>query len=429
MGDGRRTELIEGNEGPRLAKVATDDLGRRLISQETARLNRARHPGVVELVRHDEERIELAWAGDRTLELASLDIEAASALLAAVTATVADLHELGVVHGRLDPSHVVVGHDGGPRLCGMSGPRPGEPEPSPADDVAALGRLIHRAVDAGVDVEPIPERRWRRRRWTGYQQRALQNLADQAQAEEADRRPSARTLATSIAQVVPAARLNRPDPTSCDLGETRAISHEPPGVPPSPDVLRRRFRIGAAVGASALLALVAIVNIRPAHRSPDEAFVPVPRGAITGLPGSTPGTGDMTTTTMIHRSTTVPAGCSPAMGASADVDADGCPEPVGIDGTTITAGDVVFRVGEADDHVAMGDWTCSGTVTPGLVRPATGEVFLFHRWPEDHESVEGEVVAIVPDGRRLVTAEVGCGAPAVESSDGAVTQLADLEGR
>ena len=41
---------------------------------------------------------------------------------ASVASTLADLHDAGVVHGRLDASHVLVGDGGRPRLCGWSGP-------------------------------------------------------------------------------------------------------------------------------------------------------------------------------------------------------------------------------------------------------------------------------------------------------------------
>lgn len=471
MADGRRTELIAGPEGPRLAKVATDASGHLLIAEEAARLVRARHPGVVELVHHDSERIETAWAGDRTLELASLDLGPATALLAAVTATVADLHDLGVVHGRLDPTHVIVGPDGSPRLCGMSGPRPGEPEPSAADDVAALGRLIHRVVGHGITAEPIPERRWRRRRWTGYQQRALQNLADQAQADEMERRPSARTLATSIAQVAPAARLFRPgaasdgavqisvagerghDPAVPDVDDDVILVERDPeeAEPEAPAALpgsiataeprlssghttdRPRLNAysrGALVACSVLFALALIGTVRHGPSSTDAAVAPLSPDMTDTHLGAVPEDPDPTTTTEIIESTTSsPTGCTPVMGVSAQIDADGCPDPVSIDGTTITAGGVVFRAGEADDHVSVGDWTCSGAVTPGIVRPSTGEVFLFQRWPTDDEPLEVEAAAIVPGGQRLVVDDSGCGPPAVESAEGALTQLADPEDR
>lgn len=470
MDDGRRTELIEGVDGPRLAKVATDPAGRPLIAQEAKRLSAARHPGVVELIHHDEDRIEVAWAGERTIELIDLDLDGATALLAAIAAIVADLHDLGLVHGRLDPTHVIVGPDGGPRLCGMSGPRPDESEPEPSADVAALGRIIHRLVGDGASAEPIPESRWRRRRWSGYQQRALQTLADQAQADDVERRPSARTLANAIAEVAPGARLTRPavappeppqrtgpadpadaggppdhpstaDPSIPAEAPEPSSDVDPPVTAPSrsatatraaPSVADRptwsRSLVAAAVLAS--IAVVAFVGsgvlrsedpssgtAAPTHRVETSTEPTDPSAQPDGR--STP----TSTTSIVHPSTTAPPHCTPVVGMAADVDDDGCPDPVVIEGTTITVGNIVFRAGVEDDDVVVGDWRCTGLVTPGVVRPATGEVFLFDHWPDDDGRLEVDPVAIVPGGTRLVMEEGSCGAPAVESPDGELTRL------
>ena len=51
---------------------------------------------------------------------------------ASVASTLADLHDVGIVHGRLDASHVLVGDDGRPRLCGWPTPTaPDRPTTSP----------------------------------------------------------------------------------------------------------------------------------------------------------------------------------------------------------------------------------------------------------------------------------------------------------
>lgn len=449
MPDGRRTELVEGIDGPRLVKVASDHDGRLLIAQEAARLRAARHPGIVELIAHDRERLELEWAGERTLELAVLDLDGAAAMLAAVAAIIADLHDVGLVHGRLDPSHVIVAPDGRPRLCGLSGPRGGDPAPTPASDVAALGRLIHRLVGDGITAEPIPERRWRRRRWSGYQQRALQNLADQALADDIEARPTARTLATSIAEVAPGARLARPvaepDPpeSPCPGGSTDSSDPAPEGdseaaVEPEPAIepepvrrdpvtpasRRRPPRWVLAGGAAALTALVAgaLVNGLRTEAQPSHGASPT-AGLVASVESIPPSTTSTAPTTEAPPSTTIAPHCTPVIGMAADVDDDGCPEPVAIDGSTITVGDIVFRAGEPDDHVTVGDWRCTGVITPGLIRPGTGEVFLFHRWPDSDGPLEADPVAIVPGGTKLMTGGDSCGAPSVESSDGAHTQL------
>jgi hypothetical protein len=214
-----QVQLESGDEGPLVVKTAVDPDGIDRLKREAERLLRGRHPGVVEVVSHTPGRLELRWVGSHTLETARPTVPAAAAILAALAVTVADVHGLGVVHGRIDPSHVVIGPRGEPVLCGLRGPDPGCPEPGPAEDVAAIGRLIDHLLGPEADPEPIPDRRWGRRPWSGYHRRTLQLLADRAVHEDPARRPTARALANAIMEAVPEARLVTPaDPVAAPPG-------------------------------------------------------------------------------------------------------------------------------------------------------------------------------------------------------------------
>ncbi|HZQ28691.1 MAG TPA: hypothetical protein VFA94_13425 [Acidimicrobiales bacterium] len=61
----------------------------------------------------------------------------------------------------------------------------------------------------------------------------------------------------------------------------------------------------------------------------------------------------------------------------------------------LTTGTSRFTVGQRDDVVIAGDWACSGTATPALLRPATGEVYVFPSWPGAGQRVAGRLVATV----------------------------------
>jgi hypothetical protein len=115
------------------------------LRSEAAVLERARHPGVVELLRVEvldgEPVLVLAHAGTRSLADAPLPHPAAEALLVSLCAIVADLHDLGVVHGRIEPSHVLVGGDGRPVLCGFGTAAQRDAPGDPATDVRALVEL------------------------------------------------------------------------------------------------------------------------------------------------------------------------------------------------------------------------------------------------------------------------------------------------
>jgi hypothetical protein len=170
------------------------------------RLVEAAHPGVVEVLSSagDDQawELRLTYAG-RPLDVVGsrMDAIAVARLVASLASVVADLHGLGVTHGRIEPSHVLVGGDGRAVLCGF-GPDAGGC--SPEDDVAALGGLIVQLLGRDDELEPIPDRRWRQpSSWTGWQRRSMLLLADQACAEPPSRRPTARRFAAAIAEAVP----------------------------------------------------------------------------------------------------------------------------------------------------------------------------------------------------------------------------------
>ncbi|HEX2575086.1 MAG TPA: hypothetical protein VHK88_01985 [Aquihabitans sp.] len=628
MADDVRIEVTTGPDGPLLIKWADGPAARDRLAREAERLRRLRHPGVVELLDHADDHLTIAWAGTHTLALVKPSIADAAAILADVATTVADLHEVGIVHGRLDPAHVVIGPEGRPRLCGLAGPGPGGGDPPPADDVAAIGGLIDGVLGPGAELEPIPDRRWGQRRWTGYQRRALQTLADQATDPDPARRPTARALAAAIRDAVPEdrargrgatarwSRLEGPtpplpeggrdaDPQAPPVGRPPfrldIVDHDRPGAPataaaaagpsgmlPEPvlaeplvdeplvdepvvaepvvaeptaaeptaeEVDVTEHRAGAAVddrpwddrgeragevavgstgddapsmtsaGSSDRLEESAPVAgghehgqpsgtgvpwwiawdageqqvgsaaapRRPVPASQDEggggdaaedhgagpdavwsdrllglrvdrpatAHQPVVRPRLGARAGAAPsgsgpaeaaagrpsravlatvgavavglvswillgsgGTSSMEVTRpspndeqALRSTTTAPApastsapdpeaassapGCAPVAGPSADVDGDGCAEAVEVDGTAVTAGGATFDVGRAGDRIAVGDWDCDGQATPGIVRPSTGEVFLFGGWAGDGRPVTVDPVAVVPGAADL----------------------------
>jgi hypothetical protein len=127
---------------PPTRKVATVPLARQRLRREAAALRRAAHPNVVRLRSFVDlaERTELQidHAGEHTLVIPPPDGATAVACAASLVAAVADLHSLGIAHGRLTADHVVVAPDGRAVLCGLSAARPGDPTP----DVRALGPLL-----------------------------------------------------------------------------------------------------------------------------------------------------------------------------------------------------------------------------------------------------------------------------------------------
>jgi hypothetical protein len=289
-----------------------------------------------------------------------------AALVAALATALADLHELGIVHGHVDASHVLVGVAGRPVLCGFGD---GDPPARPHDDVAALGALLVELLGSDEVGEPIPDRRWwRARPWAGWERRALLLLADQASAEPPTRRPTARRLAAAIADAVPSpggepprARHVRAEPAEDDdLARLRATAVADPPAP--------RTRRGLAVTAVGLV-LTALAGRIALADDPPNGTAPPPLATV--APAE------------IHTATPVR-------------------------GSVLEAGGRQYRVGQPGDAVLVEDWDCDGEATPALLRPATGEVFVFPRWIDDGTLAVRPAVQL--DDARALLSEVGDGA-------------------
>ncbi len=531
MAAGVHTEVHPGATEPVFRKVATGEAGRATLAAEAARLERASHPGVVMVVDQAEDHLDLRWAGGHTLATSRPEASAVAGTLASVAATVADLHRLGIVHGRLRADHVVIDGDGRARLCSIRPPAPGEPEPTPADDVLAIGQLLAEAAGAETEIEPIPDRRWRRTRWSGYHRRALLTLADQATDPDPAVRPTARALAAALADLTPTRQVPPPTAEETDRGpeavrrrwraafgrpgpeDAEALAHPDASVPDDADSETRppvetvdaeapssdetphltearaaepalgsdtdadaapsdnqsepesgaesetkvripRTMLGplglrlAGPEAPAAPARPRRLGARPAAASLDRPLEPAGRRGLivvaaaaaivvavlvsTGQRSAPPPSADRAgATTVDIRAEPVPTtgspkgppersepkDCPPVDGPAADVDGDGCPEPITVAGRQVEAGEWTWEAGVEGDMVTVGDWDCNGTATIGLVRPATGEIFLFDRWASN-SGVETEVRATVLGAQALVPTTDPCTTPRVLRADG-----------
>ena len=150
------------------------------------------------------------WVGPRTVADLErpLSPQRAAGLCVAVAATVARLHQAGVVHGCIEGSHVLVDPEGRPVLCGFGSAGAIGDTRRPADDVAGLGRLLTEllAVDdgSGDTSGPAPRRADRNQR------RALLTVAAQACTDEPSNRPSVAAFVHGIRRAVPEAHLEPP---------------------------------------------------------------------------------------------------------------------------------------------------------------------------------------------------------------------------
>lgn len=338
--------------------------------EEAAALAAARHPGVVELVDVADGALRTVRVDGRSLaELAPLVPDEVAGVAAAVATTLADLHERGVAHGGLEPSHVLVATDGRILLCSLGRPA------GPGDDVAALGRLVADLLEASPPGRRTTQRR-RPARWDRRPARLgsllappagpeLAALAARAADPDPSRRPSARQVAAFVHQRVPTARLPAVPPGGPVL--------DLPPVPPAPRRGRRSAVLAVAVAATGLVA-GALLLLPPGGHGPSPAAAP-PRSRP--APAST---------------TTAPEPVAERVWPRLPLDvADG----------VLTFDGVRYSVGDPGDAVVAGDWACTGERTVALLRPASGEVFAFDAWARPGADVTARPLGVVEGATAL----------------------------
>jgi hypothetical protein len=419
------------------------------LRHEADVLRAARHPGVVELVdcESDGDDVLLAteFAGTHSLDtLPLVPVEQAAGIVAAVATTVADLHEIGIVHGRIDLSHVLVGTAGRPLLCGFAGggrvgsaPPPGPPlaagfadpaAPSdatltPETDVYGLGCLLRSLVLRDHDdVEPIPERRWRfdslKKRWSGFHARALLTLADRATDDVPSRRPPARRFAQDVLDTVPDAVLvGAPERDDRSSATERRLA---------PTTLTG---VGVLVGLGALGLLgmratwsTASPDLASSTTTPATAAVLDSASPLESTITATSATSTTSTTTAAKGGLDCPAGLR-----APDLDGDGCGDPVHLeDERTVVVGSRRFTAGQPGDRVAVGDWDCDGLATVAVLRPSTGAVFVFETWASSGTDVVVSPVAVTPDAVDLQArqGQDGCATLVAIRRDGTTQEVA-----
>jgi hypothetical protein len=424
-----------------MAKVgATAEEAARLM-READLLEAARHPGVADLVGVDGTGVGsmLLTAhveGPTLAAVGPLPLEEAAGLLAALASTLADLHELGLVHGAVCPEHVIIGPGGRPVLCGLAyggrvaeaaGPAPAlgkaftDPARveaatlSPAFDVFGVGALARFLAP-----NPPP----------GH---ALGRVAEDAMVDEPDARPPARVVADALQEEVPAARLPRglvaPSPAPAQAAPADPLATLRRSGAGARRWPRPRFSMALAATASVVvvggaIALASSANppapepVMEMSAAPPLEVQPGPTTTRAGLTSTSTSTSLTTTTTAAAR-----RDCPVSSAVlQADIDGDGCPDALRYTDGLLEAGGVRWALGQAGDQVAAGDWGCQGTRTLALYRPSTGEVFRFDGWATPGQDVKATAVVRVPGGVAIRAADVdrdGCHEAVVERAAGA----------
>ncbi len=363
-----------------ITRRATDADERRSLRHEAELLATLRHPGVAEFISWsddgDTSELMTRVGGTTTMsDLTAADTDTVAGIVAALAATCSDLHDIGIVHGRIEPHRVTIAPSGQPILTdfrsgGPVGSTPPESEPpmppycdphaaagvplDPSIDVFCLGATLEHLLRHDVE-GPGADRPVRRR---------LSRVARDAMAERAGHRPSAGELAGAILSAAPGAHL--PDQPSsrrtARSGSLNRLLERPASQTARGESRRPRpvRGVAAAVGVVSIAVIALIVANRPGpSRAPADA----------AASATTPPT---VVAQRVRPRTDPPQHLSPT--PTGDLESSA---PAAV----ITFEGVRYGIDAAEQHHAVGDWNCDGSETLALLDSSTGALTLFETWP------------------------------------------------
>jgi hypothetical protein len=352
----------------------------------------ARHPGVPELlgIRGEGAGAELDVAVPDGVPLRSLalTIEEVAGLAATLGTTLGDLHEIGVAVGTVTVESVTVTREGAAVLTDVTrATRLGShrskwaAHPVARRDDRDLARLVTDLLDAcapaGVsDVLDGPPR-WARVLRGGRPSGTVARVRELAERASTGAL-SSRRLAEALATEVPGACLPRRAPTTNPHGP-----HEPPPLPSDAELDR----------------WIATHQLADRDRTPGDDRPATGRAPRVWASRARPIAALGCVTLFATVATVLLLSGGPGTNRSADCvgPAPGCAT---IRAGLLSVGGVSYAVGESDDVAAVGRWDC-GAPSLALLRPSTGQIWLYRGWPSGTAPVRPSLGAVVPGARRL----------------------------
>jgi hypothetical protein len=396
------------------------------LRREAQILAHARHPGVIELadvrLNASTTEIDTLVPDGVALGRVALVVEEVAGVIATVATTVADLHDIGVALGAIAVDGIVIGDDGRAvlidftRAAWLDGPaskwaahRLARRDDRGLGDL--LAALLDRCVPRAVAGPLGSKSRWPRlgRRGVVHGDDPVVVVSRWA-ADAAAGTVSSRRLAEGLATEIPGARLpHRLRPADRVSPPAVAGDDEPAtwagaagawegtadgwGAPDdgtimSDEALERWFATPPERGS------VHDREVQPSARAPGTRI----RHAAEVALGIAVAAALFVGTRVLTHPGIPPGPRCPS----------GPPRCATFRDGTLTVGSRRYEVGQAGDVAVIGRWTC-GAATLALLRPTSGDVWVYAGWPTDDTPVQPALDASVPGARALtVRARGGC---------------------
>lgn len=348
--------VIVDNRETVVRKEAESGPDREQLAREAAVLRVAAHPGVVEIVAteggSEPQALLLRKVEGSTLaERSDLSPVALAWMGAALATTLADLHDIGVVHGSLDPGHVLIDDSNRPVLCGFGSSRYAAGsehlEEWRRHDVEALAKLLigARTGVPGPRAAAVLRAAASGRSRTGLRGRPV------------DARRIARALADAASSANATCRAEMPPAGTGSRAGSR-------------DAQQRARRTRLFVSGSVATGLAAAGILWPSVTTRSTTR-PEPLRATSAFAA---------------------AGC-PAQD-------DGC-VPLALGGAPNGRVGLGYRIVGVSGVVVLGRWDCRSTSTPAVLDRATGKVWVFDSWPRSGGQAAARLVAVAPGASTL----------------------------
>ena len=413
---------VINNRAVFIKKTANSDSSSRL-AREASILAEIAGSGVVELANFVEGPSECSLStyyvgGGTAADLVSqnkISSENVAAMAASLALTLADVHDRGYVHGTLAPHHVLGPISATPLICGWSGAKEierdaqghiGDEGPDPHEDVVALARIALELLGGSSDVGAERLKAiFARVGQTGSNNPAGLSMRSMAIALEKLVSDDPKDYPSSFSDV-PSSRMVYPRQ---DSHQTRGrFRWDDRGGFDRFALLGHRLRT-AGVGVLALGIVAGGFLFLSSSDSNASS------SAASSSDGSSSGE---------QKPSRVEANEIRAQQISDqrvdDVDS------YKVDGRRVIGKNATWEIGAQGDLVFIGDWDGDGFGTPAIVRPKTGEVWVFIKWAESGEQVQAQPVSAEPvvQARSAKVIESSNGLDAIEIQDEAgVTHL------